>query len=48
MTVTDMIFLEKENIIISIFSDMEITSRMDSYVKSGDILNFKKDVLKNC
>ena len=43
MTVTDMIFLEKENIIISIFSDMEITSRMDSYVKSGDILNFKKD-----
>jgi len=43
MTVTDMIFLEKENIIISIFSDMEISSRMDSYVKSGDILNFKKD-----
>ena len=43
MTVLDIIYLEKENIIISIFSDMEITSRMDSYVKSGDLLNFKKD-----
>ena len=43
MTVLDIIYLEKENIILSIFSDMEITSRMDSYVKSGDILNFKKD-----
>ena len=43
MTVTDIIYLEKENIIFSIFSDMEITSRMDSYVKSGDLLNFKKD-----
>ena len=43
MTVTDIIYLDKENIIFSIFSDMEITSRMDSYVKSGDLLNFKKD-----
>ena len=43
MTVLDIIYLEKENIIISIFSDMEITSRMDSYVKSGDLLSFKKD-----
>ena len=43
MTVTDIIYLEKENIIFSIFSDMEITSRMDSYVKSGDLLHFTKD-----
>ena len=45
MTVKDIIYLEKENIIFSIFSDMEFTSRMDSYVKSGDILNFRKEDL---
>ena len=43
MTITDIIYLEKENILFSIFSDMEFTSRMDSYVKSGDLLSFKKD-----
>ena len=43
MTVSEIIYLEKKNIIFSIFSDMEYTSRMNSYVKSGDILNFIKE-----
>ena len=43
MTITDIQYLEKENIIFSILSDLEISSRMDSYVKSGELLNFKKD-----
>ena len=43
MTITDIQYLEKENIIFSISSDLEISSRMDSYMKSGEILNFKKE-----
>ena len=43
MTLTEMQYLEKENIIFSIFSDLEIASRMDSYMKSGEFLNFKKE-----
>ena len=43
MTITDIQYLEKKNIIISILSDLEISSRMDSYMKSGELLNFKKE-----
>ena len=43
MTITEIQYLEKENIIFSISSDLELTSRMDSYMKSGEIFNFKKE-----
>ena len=43
MTLTEIQYLEKENIIFSISSDLELTSRMDSYMKSGVLLNFKKE-----
>ena len=43
LTITDIQYLEKENIIFSILSDLELTSRMDSYMKSGELLNFKKE-----
>ena len=47
MTITDIQYLEKENIIFSILSDLEISSRMDSYVKSGELLNFKKEEISS-
>ena len=43
MTITDIQYLEKENIIFSILSDLELTSRMDSYMKSGELLSFRKE-----
>ena len=43
MTITEIQYIEEANIIFSILSDLEISSRMDSYMKSGEILNFKKD-----
>ena len=47
MTITDIQYLEKQNIIFSILSDLEISSRMDSYMKSGELLNFKKDEISS-
>ena len=44
MTITDIQYLEQQNIIFSISSDLEIASRMDSYMKSGELLNFKKEI----
>ena len=35
--------LQRKTEIYNFLTQCEITSRMDSYVKSGDILNFKKD-----
>ena len=43
MTVTEIQYLEKQNIVITILSDLEISSRMDSYMKSGELLSFKKE-----
>ena len=47
LTLTEIQYLEKENIIFSIFSDLEIASRMDSYMKSGELLNFKKEEMSS-
>ena len=47
MAITDIQYLEKQNIIFSISSDLEISSRMDSYMKSGELLNFKKEVISS-
>ena len=43
ITIIDFEYLYKENIIFCLLSDIDISSRMDSYMKSGDFLKFKKE-----